>query len=212
MQENENIHPAPVQAQIVYAENKPLITQLPDWFDESMPQEPTPTRPLSPSKLTEDTSAPSPLTPEQEKAMKRGSFIHKLLQYLPDIPVPDRANFVLNNTPADIDLPKNLLQLFDNTEFCDLFGPDSQAEVPIVGTTSDGKVICGQIDRLVITADEVLIVDYKTNRYAPKDKENVPLAYIEQLNAYKDLLKNLFPAKRVRSFLIWTTNLTFMEI
>ena len=185
---------------------------MPNWFDKSVPEEPIPSKPLSPSKLTEDNKVPSPLTPEQEKAMERGSFIHKLLEYLPEVPVQDRKAFVQNQTPKDIKLPKNLLDLFDKTEFKDLFSSNSQAEVPIIGTTKDGKVICGQIDRLVIKSDEVLIVDYKTNRYSPKSKENIPVAYIEQLNAYKDLLKNIFPDKKIRSFLLWTTDSTFTEI
>lgn len=193
-------------------QTKPYCEFLPNWFDKSVPEEPIPSKPLSPSKLTEDNGVPSPLTPEQEKAMERGSFIHKLLEYLPEVPVQDRKTFVKNQTPKDVQLPKNLLDLFDKTEFKDLFSSNSQAEVPIIGTTTDGKVICGQIDRLVIKSDEVLIVDYKTNRYSPKSKENIPVAYIEQLNAYKDLLKNIFPDKKIRSFLLWTTDSTFTEI
>ena len=193
-------------------ENLPLLDKLPDWFDKVMPVEPVPTKPISPSKLTDDPAAPSPLTPEQEKAMERGSFIHKLLQFLPDLPAADRKEFVLKNTPKEMKLPKNLLNLFDDVRFVDLFSPNSLAEVPVVGTTQDGKIICGQIDRLVIKENEVLIVDYKTNRYPPKLGENIPLAYIEQINAYKDLLKGIFPGKNIKGFLLWTTNLTFMEI
>ena len=190
----------------------PLCHELPDWFERKVPAEPVPSKPLSPSKLTEDNTVPSPLTPEQEKAMARGSFIHKLLQYLPEVPQDKRKDFVLKNTPKEIDVPKNLLGLFEKEEFKDLFSANSLAEVPIVGTTEDGKVICGQIDRLVVKSDEVLIIDYKTNRYSPKQSENVPLAYIEQLNAYKGLLKNIFPDKKVRSFLLWTTDSTLTEI
>ena len=111
-----------------------------------------------------------------------------------------------------MDLPKSLLNLFDDERFANLFSTDSLAEVPVVGTTTDGKVICGQIDRLVIKENEVLIVDYKTNRCPPKVGENVPESYVEQINAYKDLLKNIFPDKNIKGFLLWTTNLTFTEI
>ena len=93
-----------------------------------------------------------------------------------------------------------------------MFDADSLPEVPIVGTTSDGKVISGQIDRLVVCDDEVLIIDYKTNRFPPKTEKDIPLAYIEQMNAYRDLLKNIFNAKTIKCFLLWTASLTLMEI
>ena len=54
-------------------------------------------------------------------------------------------------------------------EFAPLFGPGSQAEVPVVGLVG-GRALSGQIDRLVVTADRVLIVDYKTLRPPPESE------------------------------------------
>ena len=49
-----------------------------------------------------------------------------------------------------------------------LFAPGSRAEVPIVGRRIGGRaVVSGQVDRLAVTPDAVLIADYKTNRPAP---------------------------------------------
>ena len=53
--------------------------------------------------------------------------------------------------------------------------------------------ISGKIDRLAVTADEVLIVDYKTNRPAPWRLDEVPQAYIAQLALYRALLQPLYP-------------------
>ena len=184
----------------------------PAWYFTPAPQEPMPSKPLSPSKLTEEPAAPSPLSPEQEKAMRRGSFIHKLLQYLPNVPTSARAEFIAQNTPSDIIVPTLLIDILQKPEMQILFGENSRSEVPIVGVTSDGKVISGQIDRLVVSDDEVLIIDYKTNRYPPQRIEDVPESYLEQINAYKDLLKNIFSCKKIRCFLLWTTDATLMEI
>lgn len=186
--------------------------KLPAWYFTPAPQEPMPSKPLSPSKLTEEPAAPSPLSPEQEKAMRRGSFIHKLLQYLPNVPTSARAEFIAQNTPPDIVVPASLIDILQKPEMQILFGENSRSEVPIVGVTSDGKVISGQIDRLVVSDDEVLIIDYKTNRYPPQRIEDVPESYLEQIKAYKDLLKNIFSCKKIRCFLLWTTDATLMEI
>ncbi|MBP5534410.1 MAG: UvrD-helicase domain-containing protein [Alphaproteobacteria bacterium] len=185
----------------------------PEWFKNNAPTEPVPSRPLSPSRLTQtEPAADSPVTPEQEKAMIRGTFIHKLLQFLPNIEPAARRSFIKKLTPKDIQPPFELLNLLQKPELKKLFEADSLPEVPIVGTTSDGKAISGQIDRLVVCDDEVLIIDYKTNRFPPKTEKDIPLAYIEQMNAYKDLLKNIFDGKKIKCFLLWTATLTLMEI
>ena len=70
------------------------------------------------------------------------------------------------------------LRLLDEPRFAPLFSPGSRAEVPIVGRIArPGKaplLVSGQIDRLAVTAAEVLIGDYKTNRPAPRTFAEVP--------------------------------------
>ena len=61
--------------------------------------------------------------------------------------------------------------MLDDARFAALFAPGSRAEVPIVGTRHIGGetiAVSGQVDRLVVTPDAVLIADYKTNRPAPR--------------------------------------------
>ena len=40
------------------------------------------------------------------------------------------------------------------------------------------RSVSGKIDRLAVTDDEVLIVDYKTNRPPPTSSHEVPPAYV----------------------------------
>ncbi len=54
--------------------------------------------------------------------------------------------------------------------------------------------VSGQVDRLVVTADAVLIADYKSNRPAPRRIEDVPPAYVRQLALYRAVLTRLYPA------------------
>ena len=208
--ESEQTTPVPERER--QTSKKVILKEIPDWYFRNPPIETT-EKTLSPSKMgQEDEFEPSPLSEDQEMALRRGSFIHKLLQVLPDIPEDQREIFIQKTKPKDIDIPENLLEIFRREEFKHLFGKDSMAEVPIVGQI-DGAPVSGQIDRLVVLEDEVLLIDFKTNRYVPVDLEAVPLVYKEQLKAYKDLLKNIFSdKKRIRCFLFWTTNLKLMEL
>ena len=131
-----------------------------------------------------------------------------MLKYLPTVPADKRAEVLSKLAPEDIDVPEEILSVFEEKELADLFGPDSLAEVPVIGTL-DGQPVSGQIDRLVIKEKEVLIIDFKTNRHIPKI---IPDNYQKQLNAYKGLLKNIFPDKIIKAYLLWTENMTCEEV
>jgi ATP-dependent helicase/nuclease subunit A len=103
--------------------------------------------------------------------------------------------------------------LLDDPRFAQLFMPGSRAEVPIVGRLDNGRLaVSGQVDRLAVTSDSVLIADYKTNRPAPRRVEDVPQAYITQLALYRAVLRRLFPDRPIRAALIWTDIPDLVEI
>ena len=72
--------------------------------------------------------------------------------------------------------------------------------------------VAGQIDRLAVTPDTVLIADFKTNRPAPRRIEDVPPAYLRQLALYRAVLAKLYPGRAVRTALIWTEVPDLMEL
>jgi ATP-dependent helicase/nuclease subunit A len=74
------------------------------------------------------------------------------------------------------------------------------------------KAVSGQVDRLVVTADRVLIADYKTNRPAPARIDDVPRAYTLQLALYRAVLARLYPGHSILAVLIWTDVPDLMEI
>ena len=188
------------------------IEALPDWVWKLPAEEPMPPKPLRPSApITEENAEHSVSDALRSQALKRGIFIHKLLQYLPTISEDKRRQVAEKMKPADIDIPDTLFRLMSDKRFKDLFGPTSLAEVPIVGVL-DNQVISGQIDRLVVLEKEVLLIDYKSNYYVPQTLDKVPNSYKKQLKTYQALLKNIFPDKVIKSYLLWTQNLTWMEI
>ena len=73
-------------------------------------------------------------------------------------------------------------------------------------------LVSGQIDRLVVTPTEVLIVDYKTNHAPPASVAEAPAAYIRQLALYRAVLTRLYPQRPIRAALLWTETPEMMEI
>jgi len=73
-------------------------------------------------------------------------------------------------------------------------------------------VISGQIDRLVMTGDELLIVDFKTNRPPPSRPDDVAPLYLKQMATYRAALRQIFPNLPVRAFLLWTDGPKCMEL
>ncbi len=205
-------------------EPEPTVV-VPDWLRHDAPRDTTP-RVITPSGFDESARPPLPVNGQnkaQDMAMLRGSLTHRLLQSLPGIP-PERRlkaaqDYVVREgeklAAADhAPLIADVMRVLDDARFGALFGPGSRAEVPIVGLIEiDGETrrVNGQIDRLVVTPDWVLIADYKTNRPAPRSLPEVPPQYIRQLALYRAVLAKLYPQKAVRCALIWTEVPDLME-
>jgi ATP-dependent helicase/nuclease subunit A len=68
----------------------------------------------------------------------------------------------------------------------------------------DGVVVAGIVDRLLVTADTVTVIDYKTGRHAPGTAADVAPAYLRQMAAYRDALAVIFPGRRIEASLLYT--------
>ena len=108
-----------------------------------------------------------------------------------------------------------VLFLLNRDDLIDLFGANSLAEVSIAGmVTVNGQehTVSGQIDRLVLLSESVVVVDYKTNRQVPASPQDVPLAYRSQMALYAKLLEPLYPGKTIETLLLWTAQPSIMAI
>ncbi len=191
------------------------------WLNNPAPIESPLSKPLTPSKQDNDDDVySSPLEKDNQKYFLRGTIIHKLLQLLPEISKENRINSAkqyFHNNNFDLSssnqsqIISEVISILENPEFSSLFDKQSKAEVPIMGEV-DGKIISGQIDRLAVLPDKVLIIDYKTNRPAAKSINEVPLAYLKQLKAYKSLVQKIYPDKIIKTYILWTNTTQIMEI
>jgi len=117
---------------------------------------------------------------------------------------------------ADRDsLVDQVLAVLEDPRFAAVFAPGSRAEIDVAGTLPGGAAgiaVSGRIDRLAVTGDRVLIVDYKTNRPPPLRLADVPPAYVIQLALYRQLLAQLYPSRAVDAAILWTDLPALMEI
>jgi len=197
--------------------------KAPDWTRYLPPPEPTPPVPLVPSAmLAEEPPTRSPLAPEVGTAAERGRLIHRLLQSLPNLALTERAEAcrrflarpALTLSPeACEEITAATLAVMDSADFGPVFGPGSRAEVPIAGALPvSGAVLSGQIDRLVVTDDAVLAVDYKTGRGAPATPADAPAPYLRQMAAYRAGLRLIYPGHRIHCGLLWTEQPALMAL
>jgi ATP-dependent helicase/nuclease subunit A len=178
-------------------------------------------RPLSPSRLgIEEPSAtkPTPLLEARETLTRfeRGRLIHRLLQFLPDQPANARADLAAKflgqsrhqlSPAAQLEIAAAVVRVMNEPAFAPLFAPGSRAEVPLVGRVALGgtrRSVFGIVDRLAVTKDTVLLIDYKTDRQPPSGADAVPLAYRRQLALYRALLAALYPRHTIHCALLWT--------
>ncbi|THD63711.1 MAG: double-strand break repair helicase AddA, partial [Bradyrhizobium sp.] len=159
------------------------------------------------------------------RALQRGVLVHRLLQSLPDLALERRRDLTLQYlarnaegwTNRDRDaLANEVLAVIADSRFGALFAPGSRAEVSIVGRLQRpgrlAALVSGQIDRLAVTPEQVLIVDYKTNHAPPRNLAEVPVAYVRQLALYRAVLTKLYPQLPVRAALLWSETPELMEI
>ena len=188
---------------------------LPAWAFEPAPQEQNAVQTLAPSTFGIEPASATP-----DFAFTRGRIIHRLLQSLPDVEETKREataqRFLAQpqhglNEAERVEISDEVMKLLRQPDFAPLFGKDSRAEVPLAGAVG-GKAFAGQVDRLVLTGNEVWIVDYKTNRPPPAAADNIPAPYRAQMAAYGTLLRAIYPESRIRCFLLWTYAPTLMEV
>jgi ATP-dependent helicase/nuclease subunit A len=218
--------PAASAAAPAPAANAPI--ELPSWLRAETPPETFAQSALRPSGPAGDEGR-GVRTGESVRlrtlALRRGTLVHRLLQSLPDVPAGRRRDSAVHYLARNAGdwpegdrevLAQSVLALIEDSRFAAVFGGGSRAEVGIVGRLErpgqPPALVSGQIDRLVVTASEVLIVDYKTNHAPPGAAADAPSGYVRQLALYRAVLQKLYPQRPVRAALLWTETAELMEV
>ena len=210
----------------------------PDWLMQPARHEPAAPKPLNPSAamalkgrpiaefpqdMAQETADLEALAAQRSAAIERGIAIHRLMQMLPDAEVATRKEEAFAWLERQFpgweaherqEAVAEAMRIIEDARFVALFGPGSRAEAGIAGEVRIGGrriAVSGQIDRLAVHGDEVLLADYKTNRQVPGLEGETAESYRLQLALYRTLLKQIYPRKDVRCMLIWTRNGSLTE-
>ncbi|MGE4251420.1 MAG: double-strand break repair helicase AddA [Parvibaculaceae bacterium] len=177
----------------------------PAWIGETPPRELTGGDWVNPSRLLRKKVSGS------AAALEQGRALHRLFQLLPDMASDGRRQAALQllerrritggKARALVD---RVIGIIEHQDYAAYFGDRGLAEIPLVADLGEKGVLAGQVDRIVVTETEVLILDYKSDRAPPKDVSGVPPAYVAQLAAYRSALVRMFPHKTVTAALLWT--------
>lgn len=194
---------------------------LPVWAQTPPQPEPSPPRPLAPSRPDgEEPPVRSPFGRDDGARFRRGRLVHRLLQTLPDLPKGERhaatSRFLARSAwglsrTQQTEIAMEVDRVLNDPVFAPIFGPGSRAEVPVVGLIGE-RAISGQVDRLLVSDSEVLIVDYKTNRPPPTRQEDVAGIYWRQMAAYRAALACIYPGRHIRCALLWTDGPHLMSL
>jgi ATP-dependent helicase/nuclease subunit A len=196
---------------------------VPDWLRQPVPPELEPWSPFgrSGALAAADAAERSQRTADRQ-ARLRGLLIQVLLRHLPSVPPAGRAEaalaFLAVRAPGLSQdkrewIAADVIRTLLDEDLAPLFGPGSRAEAPIAGRVriADREVaVSGAIDRLWAGEREVLVADYKTG--ASLTDGSVSPRDAARLAFQRALLKDIYPERAVRAFLIWTAGPTVREL
>lgn len=166
---------------------------------------------IAPSELPGPKALPTAPIDETEDALARGTLIHSLLEHLPHVS-PDERRAVAKQKTEDTELIDQILKLIDHPDLSLLWRPESLAEVSITADISGLGRIHGTIDRLIITPDQIIAIDYKSNRHVPKRWQETPTGILNQLAVYDAALRQIYPDRPVETAILWTQTAALMPI
>ncbi|MEL7211264.1 MAG: double-strand break repair helicase AddA [Pseudomonadota bacterium] len=205
--------PWPVQAKSEAKPSAAKITPLPELFRRPANIVSPKAETLAPSDLGGPKALPSATGDEEEIAKLRGTQIHLLLEHLAG--QPETRWLSLSETllgeqalPTVFDEAKSTLT---HSDLAFLFESSALAEVPISASLPIGR-IHGTIDRLVLSDDTILAVDFKSNRGVPNRPEETPDGVLRQMAAYQNGLAQIYPDHQIETAIVWTAAPKLMRL
>jgi ATP-dependent helicase/nuclease subunit A len=153
-------------------------------------------------------------------AARRGTLIHQLLERLPEVEPETRRSAALSwlersagvaDAAEREELADLVCGLLGDERFSALFGPGSLGEAPLAATLPDGRVIAGTVDRLLVEANRIQVIDFKTGR-VPAGEDQIPTSHRAQMTAYVEALKVIFPDRHIHAALLYTAGPNLFEL
>ncbi len=196
------------------------VDSTPDWMTTIAAKRARPSQPIAPSKLAGAKALPNDDALPEDQAKQRGSFLHRLLEHLPNQPAdtwqPYARNLLIEAPDAamvDALIDEAVTLLNDPNLNHIFFGLNTLAEVGITAPLSEnGSNMMGYIDRLIVDDSTVLAIDFKSNAGIPDTIEQTPKGILAQQGAYLSALKQIYPDHHIDIAILWTRTGQIMSI
>jgi len=162
-----------------------------------------------------------------EDGKNRGIAIHRCLDLLTrDNPFPEEN--IKQTLAAELDISVNdaliqqcieeSQQLISNPELKMIFQAENNIEtyneLPIQYALGE-QLVYGIIDRMLVDANNVLIVDYKSHQHATdENRDQLAENYLQQMQLYTNGIRKVWPDKTVKAALLFThfSRLHYMDV
>ena len=149
--------------------------------------------------------------------------MHRLLELLPGVARQNWRDYAerLLGSGEDIATGEAFERAFeeargvlDAPDLGHLFAGDVLSEVDISAALPElaGDRVAGIIDKLIVGADTVQAIDFKTNVVVPDAPETVPDGVLRQMGAYHSALEQVFPDYRIEVAILWTKTQSLMVL
>ena len=178
---------------------------------------------IAPSQITASNDA----IEGDEDGLLRGVIIHKCLELLTrnkssnshwlKQSIMTELNLALQDDLID-ECIEEVDSLINDENLTQVFKPASSEniynEVPIQYMRGR-QMVLGIIDRLIVNKNKVLIIDYKSHKSAsPENRKALAATYQQQMQFYKDGIKEIWPDKEIQVALLFThfKHLHFLDL
>jgi ATP-dependent helicase/nuclease subunit A len=211
--------PAPTAPQ---APTRSSQTILPEWVHRRPAAAVADLLPLSPSDLGGAKALAGNAAPEDE-AKRRGTQLHLLLQHLPAWSPEDWSHIGASllstgeaaaNSAEIESLLADAGRVMAAPELQEFFSVNAlaEAEFTVQLPQFEGRPLHGTVDRLLIGAERIRVLDFKSNIEVPKHPDDVPEGILRQMGAYAAALREIYPERAVDVALFWTASGYYMPL
>ncbi len=186
-------------------------------FECPAPAPPNSVEVLSPSELGGAKALPGETGRDEAAAKAYGTLVHLYLEVLGPMRAGDWADAAAAVRSAHPDTDDHAeafaeaSAVLQNAALAEVFTAETLAEVPISAPWG-ARRLSGVIDRLVVSSDRVLAVDFKTNRSVPTTPERCPDGLLRQMGAYAHMLAQIYPNRRIDTAILWTCRQQLMRL
>ncbi|AXI44605.1 double-strand break repair helicase AddA [Sulfitobacter sp. SK012] len=179
---------------------------------EALPRETT----LSPSELGGAKALAGDDGSDEDTALSFGSLVHLLLERLPLLPSEmwnDAAQSLVRGADAEMARAAlaEVIAVLRDSALSFVFETDALAEVAVTATLA-GRPMYGIIDRLLISPQRILAIDFKSNRLVPSEASTCPEGLLRQMGAYAQALRAIYPNQTIETAILWTRDRSLMAL